>query len=524
MKWVERSALIITLCGLIVACHSKPITKSPSAPEPMDFSYERALPSTVLVGDCQDFEKQKIAIPRETCLKEWAVLVYMAADNNLGAYALEDLYEMESGFQSGQYAGSTSKMDVLVELDLPGAGGIDRLQITQQKELYDSKVILSGAFLDIKAGREKIRSPLLKQLDEDYFITQSQRLEDFLSWGVQNYPAKRYAVVIWGHGQGWGAKSRDTGAVTATDEGVGGGVLLDGYPKEDLVDLPQMQSVLKTVRQRYLGGRPFDLLVNDACLMQTAEVLVELKEEAKFIIGSTQIQNFHGLPYRRWFYSMNANHYAGISLNERTRRCGDDRGCWQAMLLPRLVKGTWAERGFQGELDVNGYKQFTISSFESNYVNSDIEPALNELARKLFDFLTVKDLNMERQLAIFRAVDRVPRFEGGVAELGHLASVIEEEVRGWEKTYGKDMSSQLVLGSVKSLQDAILYANVSYHYGADYVLDEGYPLGSGTRVLSVWVPRDAYEYQQRRSEFESQSKLFSDAPFWPKWLAVLFAQ
>ncbi len=157
-------------------------------------------------------------------------------------------------------------------------------------------------------------------------------------------------------------------------------------------------------------------------------------------------------------------------------------------------------------------------------MKSDIEPALNELSRRLFEFLNVTDLNMERQLAIFRAVDRVPRFEGGVAELGHLASVLEEEVRAWESAFKRDSHSQSILDSVSKLQQAILYANVSYHYGADYILDEGYPLGSGTRVLSVWVPRDVYEYQHRRSEFESQSKLFADVPFWPKWLAVLFAQ
>lgn len=28
-------------------------------------------------------------------------------------------------------------------------------------------------------------------------------LIDFLSWGIRRYPARRYFVVIWNHGEGW---------------------------------------------------------------------------------------------------------------------------------------------------------------------------------------------------------------------------------------------------------------------------------------------------------------------------------
>ena len=28
-------------------------------------------------------------------------------------------------------------------------------------------------------------------------------LGDFITWGIQQYPAKRYMLVIWDHGQGW---------------------------------------------------------------------------------------------------------------------------------------------------------------------------------------------------------------------------------------------------------------------------------------------------------------------------------
>ena len=33
-------------------------------------------------------------------------------------------------------------------------------------------------------------------------------LTDFVEWGAQHYPAKKYAVVIWNHGSGWSKKTR----------------------------------------------------------------------------------------------------------------------------------------------------------------------------------------------------------------------------------------------------------------------------------------------------------------------------
>ena len=47
-------------------------------------------------------------------VKDWTVMVYMAADNNLEAAAIDDLNEMER-------IGSTSQVDIVVQIDrIPG--------------------------------------------------------------------------------------------------------------------------------------------------------------------------------------------------------------------------------------------------------------------------------------------------------------------------------------------------------------------------------------------------------------------
>src|SRR5205823_4360611 len=55
--------------------------------------------------------------------------------------------------------------------------------------------------------------------------------------------------------------------------------------------------VLDGVRRRI--GRPVDVLLSDACLMQTVEVAAELAGTARFSVGSSQVQGYLGLPYRR---------------------------------------------------------------------------------------------------------------------------------------------------------------------------------------------------------------------------------
>ncbi|MES2963013.1 MAG: hypothetical protein V4760_03920, partial [Bdellovibrionota bacterium] len=74
---------------------------------------------------------RKLGVTRQSCYKDWTVLVYMAADNDLSPYAMWDLYEMEGAFASGRYAGSTMKSDLLVQADTKGPTGIRRFHMFQ---------------------------------------------------------------------------------------------------------------------------------------------------------------------------------------------------------------------------------------------------------------------------------------------------------------------------------------------------------------------------------------------------------
>jgi hypothetical protein len=128
---------------------------------------------------------KKSGIDRRTCFKDWTVLVYMAGDNDLSPYAIWDLEEMEGRFESGRYAGSTLKSDLIVQADTAGATGLRRLHMFQRD---DQPYSAATSIADFKArGPETVRSPIVDLLPDQ--PPSKQGLQDFLQWGVRQYPA-----------------------------------------------------------------------------------------------------------------------------------------------------------------------------------------------------------------------------------------------------------------------------------------------------------------------------------------------
>ena len=108
-------------------------------------SDHRLLPdcSNQLYQPGDNYQKYYQRSDRSHCMKEWAVLVYMAADNDLTPYAFWDLYEMESRLAGEANLGaSTSTVDVLVELDTFARTGVQRYHVFQSDEAYDATLRL----------------------------------------------------------------------------------------------------------------------------------------------------------------------------------------------------------------------------------------------------------------------------------------------------------------------------------------------------------------------------------------------
>ena len=198
-----------------------------------------------------------------TPVKEWTFLVYLNADNNLYSFSFLNMMQMEK-------IGSSAGVNVVVQFD-PEPSGMP----TQRYFVTKNPNAVQG----------KITSQVVQTLPETD-MGNPQTLADFLTWGVKNYPAKKYAVVVWNHGNGWQ------------------GVSYDDNPRTYL-NMPMLRQGLEAMnvaiaQQRGISranGPMIDVINFDACLMSTLEVAYELKGVAKYLVGSQFLEPGEGENY-----------------------------------------------------------------------------------------------------------------------------------------------------------------------------------------------------------------------------------
>ncbi len=104
-------------------------------------------------------------------------------------------------------------------------------------------------------------------------------LADFLTWGVENYPAEHMGVVLWNHGGG---------PIS--------GVCFDERNDDDALVLRELDDALaKTFAVMW---DKFEFVGFDACLMSTLETANVLASYAKYMLGSEEME-----PDTGWEYS-----------------------------------------------------------------------------------------------------------------------------------------------------------------------------------------------------------------------------
>jgi len=184
---------------------------------------------------------------------EWTILVYMAADNGLNNYAIEDIQEMES-------ATFSDEINVIVQID------------------HSASNPETGAFRYHIYPEEKKLISSLGEIDSGDYHT----LTEFANWGFNKYPSKKNALIIWSHGNGWYPMNRDLPPCFCPDA-----------ESENYISIPNkdFQNALKNINSH------LDILILDACNMQTIEVITEVYEYTDFIIAAEDAIDTKGFPY-----------------------------------------------------------------------------------------------------------------------------------------------------------------------------------------------------------------------------------
>ena len=197
--------------------------------------------------------------------KEWTVLVYLNGKNDLEVAGLYNLNKME-------LAGSNAELNIVAE-----AG-----RMNGQDNDVDFDGNWTGSrryYVTQDADEEKVKSKVIQSFRK-VDMGDWRHLADFAKWGMKNYPARHYALMIWNHGSGW---------ITTKGGRANKGISYDHETKNH-ISTPELGAAMKEIGK-------VDILAYDACLMQMAEVLYEVKDYADYVVGSEETVPGTGFPY-----------------------------------------------------------------------------------------------------------------------------------------------------------------------------------------------------------------------------------
>lgn len=228
------------------------------------FLYLSLLMCLVLPG-CSDSEPEitEEELPNRT------ILVYLAAENSLSSFALDDYDEMLSGMES---VADNNHLLVYVDVNKDKQG-----MTALPKLVHIGKDQATGAV------QETVVYEYPEQDDSSVTV---ERMVDVFNRAFTAYPAKSCGLVLWSHGDGWLPVSQSLRSF-GQDGGSSG-------PQMDILDLE------KAVSEgcRLLGASSrFDFIYFDACFMQGIEVAYQFRNYTDYLVACPLETPGPGSPY-----------------------------------------------------------------------------------------------------------------------------------------------------------------------------------------------------------------------------------
>jgi len=200
-------------------------------------------------------------------IKNWTVLIYANGNNELEP-------EMQQAMVKLENMAPNEDMNIVMQIGRAKYGLVKILR----PDIPKSEQYWSGV-RRYCLGSEK--SVLLQNLGEKN-IADPKSLYEFLKWGIEHYPAKRYMLILSGHGFQFV------------------GVMTDYSQKSPyIMGIPEMTRAINMAAND--TGNQIDLLILDVCYFNFFESIYELGKDKNHAVKNviTYIYNgpLQGLPY-----------------------------------------------------------------------------------------------------------------------------------------------------------------------------------------------------------------------------------
>ncbi len=388
-------------------------------------------------------------------LPEWTVIVYSAADDEVLEETMWfDVNEME-------LVGSNPQMNIVVQIDRYGGA------FTGDGDWSDTRRYLITQDNDLST----ISSPVVENLGE-VDTGDPQTLVDFVTWAIQNYPAKKYALVMSDHGGGWTGGFSDMSSSDYSD-----------------LSMPEIVSSIEQIRQN-TGVDKFEIIGFDACLMGQIEVFGSLYPYSNYMVASEEVIPGYGWSYAAWLGQLAENPSM------------DGSGLSKSIVSTYVINDEWlAEVRASSDEIVQEESTTTLSAIESDRM-PDVIGAMNQ-------FIAAMALLDQSYVAEARTYSR--SYESVFGEDFSRPYIDLDNFSETLTNLTNDSSAQQ---SAVQLQTAISSAVVAEKHGLNM---------SGSNGISFHFPdSDLYHFTELNSDFppyyaESSNKFLQQSS-WDEFL------
>jgi len=227
-------------------------------------------------------------------LPDWTVMFYMCGSDleSRHGYVTGNLEEISSCltydfiYQAEHRNDSIQSVPVKTEVNVVVETGGSKEWHTSEKLNMDisSECLQRWCFHPFDSDETKDFSEYGFELVEEEALasmSDPETLTDYIRWAAENYPAKKYALVLWGHGGG--GKT---------------GILIDELFDGDVMYLDELHGALEA------GGIHFETILFDACLMANLETACAIQDYANWMVASEEEVAGKGTAMRRWLQQL----------------------------------------------------------------------------------------------------------------------------------------------------------------------------------------------------------------------------
>ena len=255
-----------------------------------DYSYTKAV--SELETSASEEQEEGEAETIETCDEEveeeeeinrdWTILVYMAADNNLESDAITDFNELEQ-VDFDESVTVLVLFDRSENYDSTNGDWSDTRLYKICKDEQKNKTLIASEQIDCDELGLKVGESC--ELD----MSNPSTLEGFLEFSRRCYAAEQYALIIWGHGTGW--RNSESLAVCETENA-------RAFAIDDTSSSYMTISALRSAISSGMGTEKLAVIGFDTCFGMCVETAYELKDCAAFMLGTPAL-----VPESGWNYA-----------------------------------------------------------------------------------------------------------------------------------------------------------------------------------------------------------------------------